>query len=121
MNWIEKETDEYESFWHITSKENLESIKEKGITQSVIGINNDGVYCVKKNSYNALHSVIYFMEKNGIEKENQIIIEFEYLGEYYFNDIRPMYEESEWVCIKSDIPSEHIDKILGLDLEEVEA
>lgn len=117
MNWIEKQTDEYETFWHITPRENVASILKDGLKQSVTGENSEGVYGIKANKFEQtqLHNVINFMELNGFTKEDLVIIEFEYLGDYYINDISKIYLESGWITIRKDIPINLIDKILEFD------
>jgi hypothetical protein len=116
MNWVEKDTNEYEMFWHITSKNNIDSIKEKGILQSTIGINGDGVYCVKSGdgNLNQLQNVINFMGRNGLKEEDQVIVEFEYLGSYFENEIGGIYEEDGWIHIEGEIPARLIERIIGI-------
>ncbi|MEK5007338.1 hypothetical protein MHI11_09240 [Bacillus sp. FSL K6-3312] len=117
MSWIEKQTDEYESFWHITTRNNVESILKNGLKQSVAGENSEGVYGIKANSFEQtqLHNVINFMELNGFTREDLVIVEFEHLGSYYINDIGKIYLEDGWVTIRKDIPVHLIDKIIELN------
>jgi|SRR5699024_700502 len=119
MNWIEKQTDEYETFWHITPRENIESILKNGLKQSVTGANSEGVYGIKANSFEQtqLHNVINFMELNGFAKDDLVIIEFEHLGNYYINEAGKIYLDDGWITIKKDIPINLIDKIL--EFEEI--
>ena len=111
-----EETDEYETFWHVTSKVNTKSILENGLYQSILGIYDDGVYCIKKNESDRteLDNVKIFMERNGLPTEDQVAIEFEHLGNYYINNIRKMFEESGWVVIKQNIAANLIDKYFDL-------
>lgn len=117
MSWVKKQTDEYEVFWHITPRENVESILKNGIKQSVTGENSEGVYGIRANSFEQtqLHNVINFMELNGFTKVDLVIVEFEHLGNYYINDIGKIHLEDGWITIRKDIPINLIDKILEFD------
>lgn len=101
MDWI-KETSKNKTFWHITTYENINSIKEKGLKQSEDGQQGKGLYGIKTD-YEVLDSVIELLEQKK-NAEVLMAIEFTYSGEYYINPVDMFIESSEgWVLIPSDI------------------
>lgn len=112
MKWIRQLADDYELFWHITSKDRVKSTKKGGLVQSVNGIYGDGVYCIKKDA-NKLDDASNFMERNGLSKKDQCIVEFEFRGEYDFCDCGSgIYEEHGWIVIRKEISPKYIERIV---------
>ena len=120
MNWIKKRTREYEVFWHLTSKDKANVIIKTGLKQfDDQGINayGLGVYCILRDSCDTtqLNTLIQLLERRDIPQKDQVIIEFEYMGEYLINDAgSSIYEEDGWILIQKDIPVEHIDKVIPI-------
>jgi hypothetical protein len=106
MQWITKQTNEYELFYHITLKANISSIQQQGIKQTIAGANNDGVYCVHEDDFNGLDSVIQFMEMNDMSRKELVIIRFEYNGNYSEAECREL--ENGWCCIPQSINPKYI-------------
>ncbi|KXZ18970.1 hypothetical protein AXI59_15665 [Bacillus nakamurai] len=117
MEWLLKQTDEYETFWHVTSRKNIDSILKSGLLQTISDDDGDGVYCIVENLYDTdqLENVLNFMEQNGEHRKDLVIVEFEYLGEYFINDGCATYENHQWIRIPSNVPSNLIDKVIELD------
>ncbi|WJE41224.1 hypothetical protein QRD86_00275 (plasmid) [Bacillus halotolerans] len=117
MDWLLEHTDEYETFWHITTRANVPSILKNGLWQTISGVDGDGVYCILKNLYNReqLDNVLNFMEQNDEDRNELVIVEFEYAGGYFINNVGTVYQEHQWIRIPSDISINLIDKIIEID------
>ena len=114
MDWISNNC-KNKLFWHVTSKENVATIKTNGIKQSEDGQLGKGLYCIEAEDYDVLDSIIELMEQRGNNVNNLIIIEFKYSGPFIFCPKNLLINSNEgWHMINQDIELRQIQKIINL-------
>lgn len=105
-------------FWHVTTKDKLETIRLQGILASD-GNEGEGVYAIRENDMTSLESAVYCVREIHGDEQEIYVVTFEYPRTVFeYEPISNVYIHHTWVYIPNSIPCDSIlDFILYSDVE----